>query len=67
MARWLITFGVLVVVGSLLSPWLHALGIARLPGDLMVDLVPGYRFFLPVTTSLLISGAISAVYKLLTP
>jgi len=67
MARWLITFGVLVVVGSLLSPWLHALGIARLPGDLMVDLVPGYRFFLPVTTSLLISGVISAVYKLLTP
>jgi hypothetical protein len=67
MARWLITFVVLVVVGSLLSPWLHALGFARLPGDILIDHVPGYRFFLPVTTSLLISTVVAGVYKLLTP
>ena len=43
MARWLMTFGVLIVLGSLCWPWLHALGLARLPGDLLVDLVPGYQ------------------------
>lgn len=67
MARWLITFGVLLAVGSLLSPWLHALGLARLPGDILIDHVAGYRFFLPVTTSLLISTVVAGVYKLLTP
>jgi hypothetical protein len=65
MARWLITFGVLVTLGSLLAPWLHALGLARLPGDMLVDLVPGYRFELPITTALLISGAIAGVWRLL--
>jgi Protein of unknown function (DUF2905) len=65
MARWLITFGVLVALGSLLSPWLHALGLPRLPGDLLVDLVPGYRFYLPITTALLISAVIAGVWRLL--
>ena len=67
MARWLITFGVLVILGSLLSPWLHALGLARLPGDILVDLVPGYRFYLPITTALLISAVIASVWRLLSP
>ncbi|HEX5794697.1 MAG TPA: DUF2905 family protein [Geminicoccaceae bacterium] len=65
MARWLITFGVLVTLGSLLSPWLHSLGLARLPGDLLVDFVPGYRFEMPVTTALLTSALVAAVWKLL--
>ena len=41
MARWLITFGVLIVLGSLCWPWLHAFGLSALPGDLLVDFVPG--------------------------
>jgi Protein of unknown function (DUF2905) len=56
MARWLITFGVLIVLGSLCWPWLRAFGLPTLPGDLLVDFVPGFRFQLPVTTSLLIAG-----------
>jgi hypothetical protein len=66
MARWLLTFGILMVVFSLCWPWLHRLGLTRLPGDLLVDLVPGYRFHLPITTSLLISGVITATSKLIT-
>ena len=66
MARWLITFGVLIVLGSLFWPWLHGLGLARLPGDLLVDLVPGYHFHLPITTALLISAVVALVSKLLT-
>ena len=67
MARWLITFGVLIVLGSLFWPWLHAIGLARLPGDILVDLVPGYRFHLPITTALLISAVVAGIWKLLAP
>jgi hypothetical protein len=66
-ARWLITFGALAVVGSLLSPWLHALGLAQLPLDVLVDLAPGYHVFLPLTTSALSSSVFAAVHSLLTP
>ena len=65
MARWLITFGVLVVLGSLLWPWLRPLGIARLPGDMAVNLIPGFSFYLPITTALLISGVITGIWALL--
>jgi hypothetical protein len=66
MARWLLTFGILIVVMSLSWPWLHRLGMTRLPGDLLVDFVPGYRFHLPITTALLISGLIAGASKLIT-
>jgi hypothetical protein len=65
MTRWLITFGVLIVLSSLFWPWLHGLGMTRLPGDILVDLIPGYRFNLPITTSLLISAFIAATSKLI--
>jgi hypothetical protein len=65
MARWLITFGVLVVLGSLLWPWLRQLGLARLPGDMAVDFIPGISLHLPITTALLISGVVAGVWALL--
>lgn len=60
MARWLITFGVLVVAGSLLWPWLQQMGLHGLPGDMAVDLVPGFDF----TTSLLLSALIAGAWAL---
>jgi Protein of unknown function (DUF2905) len=65
MARWLITFGILIVLGSLLWPWLRPLGLARLPGDMAVDFIPGISFYLPITTALLISGVIAGIWALL--
>jgi hypothetical protein len=65
MARWLITFGVLIFLGSLCWPWLRAFGLPALPGDLLVDFMPGFRFQLPITTALLISGMIALVWRLL--
>jgi Protein of unknown function (DUF2905) len=65
MARWLLTFGVLIVLGSLCWPWLHAWGLPELPGDLLVDFVPGLRFQLPITSSLLLSGLIALAWRLL--
>jgi hypothetical protein len=61
MTRWLITFGVLVVLGSVLWPWLRQLGLARLPGDMAVDFITGMSFYVPITTALLISGVIAGV------
>ena len=65
MARWLLTFGVLIVFGTALWPWLRAFGLAQLPGDMAVDFIPGINFHLPITTSLLISGVIAGVWALL--
>jgi Protein of unknown function (DUF2905) len=65
MSRWLITFGVVVVFGSLLWPLLHQAGLGSLPGDLMVDFIPGVAFHLPITTSLLLSALIACAWSLL--
>jgi Protein of unknown function (DUF2905) len=65
MARWLITFGVLIVLGTTLWPWLRKLGLAQLPGDITVDFIPGISFHLPITTSLLISGVIAGLWAIL--
>ena len=65
MARWLSTFAVLLVLGTSFWPWLRKLGLARLPGDMAVDLIPGISFHLPLTTCLLISAVIAGVWALL--
>ena len=64
MARWLLTFGVLVVLGSLLWPWLYSAGLRSLPGDLAVDFIPGIKFHLPIATSLLLSAVIAGAWSL---
>jgi hypothetical protein len=65
LGRPLILLGVvLVAVGLLLQlgPQLPLLG--RLPGDLRIER-PGFRLYLPLTTSLLLSLVLSALLWLL--
>lgn len=50
--------GVLVLLAAKL-PWL-----GRLPGDIRVER-EGFRFYFPLTTSLLVSAAVSLVLMLL--
>jgi DUF2905 family protein len=64
MARWLIIFGVVLVVAGLLWPWITKLGLDRLPGDIVVER-ESFRLYLPITTSLLISVALSLILWLL--
>jgi hypothetical protein len=66
MQRTLIIIGLLVVVTGLLWPWLSQLPFGRLPGDIVVDR-PGFRFYLPITTRILVSVVISAVLWLFRP
>lgn len=60
MQRTLIIIGLLVVVAGLLWPWLSQLPLGRLPGDIVIDR-PGFRFYLPITTMILVSVVVSAV------
>lgn len=55
--------GILIVVG-LAWPWINQLPWFRLPGDIVVDR-PGFKFFFPITTMLLISAAVSIVLWLM--
>ena len=60
--RALVILGVmLVVVGLLVQvfPWL-----GRLPGDVRIER-PGFAFYVPVTTSLLLSAVVSLAFYLL--
>jgi hypothetical protein len=64
MARWLIGLGVVLVVAGLLWPWITKLGLGRLPGDLVVER-ENFRLYLPITTSILVSVALSLILWLL--
>ena len=64
MQRALIVIGVVLVVIGLLWPLLGRLPFGRLPGDLMVDR-GNFRLYVPVTSMLLVSAAISVLLWLL--
>jgi hypothetical protein len=64
MNRLLIALGTLLVLAGLAWPWLRRLPLGRLPGDIVVDR-PGVRFFLPLTTMILVSLLLSLVLWLL--
>jgi len=65
LGRLLIAVGALLLVAGLLLslggrlPWL-----GRLPGDIVVER-PGFRFYFPLATSILLSLLLSAVFWLL--
>lgn len=58
MSRILIAIGLGLVLAGMLWPWLSKLPLGRLPGDLRVDR-PGFKFYFPLTTSVLISVLVS--------
>ena len=58
MARWLILLGGVLIVAGLLWPWLTRLGLGLLPGDIVIER-NGFRLYLPITTSILISVLLS--------
>ena len=58
MSRWLVTIGIVLVVLGLAWPWLQKLGLGRLPGDIAIER-EGFRVYLPITTSILVSVLIS--------
>jgi len=59
--RALILLGVVLVVVGLLVQLFPALG--RLPGDLRIER-PGFTFYFPITTCLLLSAVLSLAFHL---
>ena len=62
MIRWMLVIFLALVLISWFSPLLQRLGFGRLPGDLRFRLF-GREWFLPVTTTILLSLVASAIAR----
>jgi len=60
MQRSLIILGLLIALVGVAWPWVSKLPFGRLPGDILIDR-PGFRFFFPFTTMVIISVVISLI------
>jgi len=58
--RWLVLVGLVLVVAGLLAQGGALSWFGRLPGDLRIQR-PGFSFYFPVTSMLVISALISLV------
>jgi hypothetical protein len=59
----LISFGVLLIILGLAWPWMTRLGLGHLPGDIRIER-PGFGFYFPLTTGLLVSVVLSVLLTL---
>jgi Protein of unknown function (DUF2905) len=64
MQRLLITVGLLLALVGVFWPWITKLGLGRLPGDLRID-KPGFTFYAPFTTMIVVSVLLSFIIWLL--
>jgi hypothetical protein len=64
MNRVLVVLGALILIAGLAWPWVSKLPLGRLPGDIVVDR-PGFRFFFPLTTMIVVSLIVSLILWLL--
>lgn len=64
MNRALIVIGLLLTLAGLFWSHLRHLPLLRLPGDIVIDR-PGFRFFFPVTTMLVVSAVLSLILWLM--
>lgn len=60
MSRFLITLGIVLVAAGLLWPLIQKAGLGHLPGDIVIER-PGFRFYLPLGTSIVISVVLTAI------
>jgi hypothetical protein len=58
MNRALILLGASLIILGIGWSWFRQLPLFHLPGDIVIER-PGFRFFFPITTMLLLSGLIS--------
>ncbi|GAB6110293.1 DUF2905 domain-containing protein [Desulfomicrobium salsuginis] len=60
MQRALILIGLVILAVGLAWPLIGKLPLGRLPGDIVIDR-PGFKFFFPLTTGILISIVLSFI------
>jgi len=64
MLKWLLTLIAALVLLNLCTPWLRKFGLGRLPGDITLR-HKGRDYYLPFTTSILLSLALTLLMRLI--
>ena len=64
MIRWIVVIFLALMLISWFTPFLQKMGFGRLPGDLRFKLF-GREFFIPLTTTILLSLLCAGLAKLL--
>lgn len=64
MRQVLIVSGLVILVAGLFWPWLGKISFGRLPGDIVVNR-PGFSFYFPITTMIIISLVLSFIMWIL--
>jgi len=62
--NWVLTLALALIVLTALAPWFSKYGLGRLPGDLTLR-HKGRTYYLPFTSTLLLSLALSLLARLL--
>ena len=62
-SQFLITIGVVLILAGLLWPVLHKMGLGRLPGDIVVER-ENFRFYFPLTSSIIVSLILTILFWL---
>jgi hypothetical protein len=60
MRKFLILTGIVLILTGVLLPCITRLPFGRLPGDVMISR-PGFRFYFPITTMIIVSAVISLI------
>jgi hypothetical protein len=63
MRKPLIAIGLIVLLIGLFWPWLGRIPLGRLPGDIIISR-PGFKFYFPITTSIIISIIMAVIMKI---
>ncbi len=63
MQKTLVIIGVVILIVGLGWPWFGKIPLGRLPGDIIIS-KPGFTFYFPITTMIVISILISVIIKL---
>jgi membrane protein implicated in regulation of membrane protease activity len=61
--RLLIVLGTALVAAGFAWPWIARLGLGRLPGDIAIQR-PGFSFYFPVVSCLVISVVLTLLFWL---
>ena len=61
MARFFLTLGAIFIAIGLLWPLVSKIGLGRLPGDIVIER-GNVTIYLPITSSILVSIALSVVF-----
>ncbi|HZR86785.1 MAG TPA: DUF2905 domain-containing protein [Bradyrhizobium sp.] len=64
MSRTLIVIGLVLLLAGICWPLVGRLGLGRLPGDIVIQR-PGFSFYFPIMTSLILSIVASVVLWLI--